>query len=427
MEIKNVAYTYLALAIVLGALYPVALYVAGHNGMNIFEFLVIGFTMGSAGSLAFVFLRNKQRKLLSYLLNKKDLAILLFVGLLTHGFTSFGLLYVEQHMRVPLATVIFRMQPLLMLLFLPFILREKVTQYQVAALVLAVLGMSIAITGGSISTFVVNNLPIFGLLIFVTLLDAVLPTIIKRYAYDIESSVFLFNIAALIFFVMIYLSYGAPSSPIGTASIEALAYVGIFFAFNPFFYYGAFRRLKSTIVTNTYFISPFLTFLFSAVLLSQPLYPYYFVVAALTAIGVYIQTLDKKGGTYIAKNKVARQHISIYDVTSAFINTNVDAVHDAMKGSGRVLAVKIDREHYNGIKGIIEMMRSQHLAGKSASLIYTHFDGNYINEKESDFIRDIIGVKDNEVVLMSAGAPETSERVFDSLVYERQAGLAHTI
>jgi drug/metabolite transporter (DMT)-like permease len=421
MEIKSMAYVSLMAAIVLGAFYPIALYVAGHSGINIFEFLTLGFALGTMGSLGFVFARGKQRKLFSYLINKKDLALLAVVGVLTHGFTSFGLLYAEKFISVPLATVVFRTQPLLMLLFLPIILRERVTRYQLVALVLAVVGVSIAVTGGSLSSFAFNNMPIFMLLMFVTVLDAVLPTIIKRYAYDLESSVFIFNAAACIFFLGVYWSYGMPAAPITLPGIGALAFAAVFFAFNPFFYYGALRRLKTTVFTNAYFISPFLTFLFSAALLGQALYPYYFAVVALTAIGIYIQSFDKRGGLYMAKSKAARQHISIYDVTSAFINTNADAVHDMMKGNGRVLAIKMDRQRHGEIKGIVSNLQLQ-AQGRSTStkegsvtLLYTHEDRDYISDRECSFVKDIMGVKEDEVVLMSAGAPEASESLFDRI------------
>ncbi len=414
MQIKLRAYLFITFSLVGGALFPLALKVADNNGISIFAFMFMAYLIAAPASLLLVLARKKAAKLRGYLMNPKEFLLIGTMGFLSVAFADYGLIYAEQFVSASLATVIYRMQPLLMLLFLPILLKEKVSKIQIAALAIAFVGIYIALTGGSFSVFSGANELTITFLVFMTLIVSFSTVFLKRYTSDMESSMFMFNIVALAIASFLFIYSGAAFPILNPGTFAALLYIGIIANIAvPFFYYSSFRVLKTTFVTNLYFLSPFITILFAGLLLNEPIYAYYLIIAVLVAIGISIQRLDKKGGTYVSRgSKAAENYLQIFDVTSAFTNTKVGAIDTTMRGSGRVLAVKLDSRSYERIKE--EVRKELERLGRPL-FIYTNSDGHLVSEEENKFISDILEVRENETVLMSAGNPEESERLFDDV------------
>jgi drug/metabolite transporter (DMT)-like permease len=402
MQIKKLANIYLILALILGALVPVMLKIAVQN-INLYEYLMLTFLVGLPTSFLFLVARKKTKRLAASMMNYKEFAFIAFLGILNYGMLEYGLTYAEKFVSASLATVIYRAFPLFMLIFLPFMLRERISKYQVIALVLAFAGLYIAVTGGSLAVFSNLNLIMVGLIVAIGLASAFVTVAIKKYSFDMEIAMFIFNFAALAFFAALFFIVGAPFQPVNASALVSILYVGVIYnVFVGLMYYGAFRMIKTTFVTNIYFLSPFITFLFSAVILGETIYPYYIAIAVLVSAGLLIQKFDKRGGTYLSTQKDSGTYV-FHDVTSAFVNTDAPLIYNAIKSGGRVLAVKIDGGGFDA-------------AGKRAFgdyhgdvLVYTSENKKFISKEQEDFVREIMGAEGSETILMGAGNLESGE------------------
>ena len=402
MDIKTKAYIFILLSLVGGALFPIALKVAAQSNVSIYAFLFMAFLISTPTSLLLVALRGKLPHLKAYAKNPKEYLMLGLIGFTNLAFVDYGIIYSEHFVSASLATVIYRMQPLLMLLFIPFVLRERVTKIQIAALMLAFAGIYIVLSAGGLSVSWGTDTGIVLFLVAMTLISAFSTVFLKRYTTDMESTMFIFNSVALVIASGLFLLNGGQLPVLNISSTIALLYMGVIMSVCvPFFYYSAFRALKTTFVTNLYFLSPFLTILFAGVLLNEPIYAYYVIVAVLVAVGLAIQKFDKKGGTYVAKSKnIISSPVTIYDVTSVFMDTNVEAIRNTIKGSGRVLAIKLNHARAHHIRGV-----KPHENG----MVYTDSDKNYVSQTQASFLKEIMGKAEDELVLMFAGNPSHAE------------------
>lgn len=409
MRIKHVANTYLVLALVLGALVPVMLKIAVQS-INIYEYLMLTFLVSLPVSFSFLVLRGKAGRLLDSMRNAKEFAFIAFLGLLNYGMLEYGLAYAEKFISPSLATVVYRVFPLLMLIFLPIMLKERVSKLQVIALLLGFAGLYIAITGGNITALGGANSMIIGFVTLIALSSAFVSVAIKKYSFDMEIAIFVFNIATSIFFTALFFAVKAPIQPLNANALMAILYVGaVYNVFVGLMYYGALRMIKTTLVTNVYFLSPFITFLFSWAILGERIYIYYIAIAILVSVGLIIQKFDKKGGTYLSKN--SPKHSTIHDVTSAFVNTNAPSIYNIIKSGGRILAIKMDMESKKTASAVKRRMNSE----MDDILIYFNSEKKLINREQDLFIREVMGVKDNELVLMSAGDPNTGEKALSTI------------
>ena len=335
MRIKSIANIYLILALVLGAVLPVMFRVASQN-INIYEYLMLTYAVALPVSFAYLVARKKTNRLIASIKNLKELAFIALLGLLNYGMLEYGLTYAEKFISVSLATVIYRSFPLLMLIFLPIMLRERISKYQIAALMLGFAGLYIALTGGSFSVFSNANIAIMALVVLIALASAFVTVAIKKYSFDMEIGIFIFNLATFAFFTALFFAAGAPFQPVNTSALSAILYVGIVYnVFVGLMYYGAIRMIKTTFVTNIYFLSPFLTFVFSWLILGEQIYLYYIAIAVLVSAGLLIQKFDTKGGTYAARKSGETAGRTFHDVTSAFVNTEAPLIYNAIKsGAG---------------------------------------------------------------------------------------------
>ena len=402
MDIKRLANTYLVLALILGALLPVMLDLA--PGMSIYEFLFLAYLISVFVSLGFVIASGKKERLLGYIRNPRDFALIAGIGLLNYALLEFGLTYAERFVSASLATVVYRTYPLLMLAFLPFVLRERISKYQIIALALGVVGLCIALSGGTMGFLSGSSAPIISLLIVVALAGALATVLVKKYAYDMESSMFIFSVANFILFSVLFAVNGFPVSAISTSSLIAVLYVGIVYnVFVGFMYYGALRMLKTTFVTNVYFLSPFITFIFAYLILGEAIQPYYLIIAALVTAGILIQKLDVVGGTY-RTSRSTRTNLVIFDVTGGFVDSGEIGIIKSIDGGGRVLAAKIDVEYKGHLENVV--------SGNSYTNVFTE---SHVAKRESDFVKDILGAKEKDFIIIKAGNADEGERFFADL------------
>ena len=413
MKQKSMAYVYLAGALLLGALMPVMLGIAAGQ-VNIYAFLFLAYLISIPPSIAFVLLSKRAKFFLGYLRNRRDFALIAVIGLLNYAFLEYGLLYAEQYMSASLATVIYRTYPLLMLLFIPFILRERITKYQVAALSIAFAGLFVAISYGN-SQFLggAGYIPIAAVVI-IALANALATTLVKRYTYDMQSSILIFNLSNLAFFGALFFLNGGNFGYFSMRVIAAAVYVGLFYnVLTGFMYYRSLRSLKTTFVTNLYFLSPFLTFVAAGLVLGEPIEAYYVIVAVMVAAGVLIQKLDRKEGEYVQRRKSSAGNVVIYDVTPAYSNTDNETLHAYVKGGGRALAIRVPYGDMSRAGMLLEDSRKK--AEQYGAIMYTDADYPFERGGEIEHIREICGALEGDSVLICAGKPEHGEELLNRI------------
>ncbi len=410
MNIKTKALIFITLAMVGGALFPLALKVTVANNVNPYSFLFLSYILATVASFVLVVAKGKTQQLREYLGNPREYLKIGIVGFTFAGLAFYGISWAEQSISAILATVVYRMQPLLMLLFLPVLLRERVSKTQVAALLLAFAGIYIAVTGGNPLAFSGADAGVVLSLFAIVLIGSLAGVFIKRYTTDMECTMFMFNSTSLVFATALFLYTGAQLPALNPTTALTLLYIGVPTSVGvTYLYFRGFRTLKTTFVTNYYCLSPFITAVFAAILLNETIQPYYLVIAVLVTIGIVIQKFDKEGGTYMTKSKMHVEDLWIFDVTGAFHDTRVEAIRKTLSGGGRVLAIKLNQGEYRRIKKSPDFRNPK---PRKAILVYTNTDGHLVSREENNYLSDILDVSPEETVLMSAGDLETSEKFF---------------
>jgi drug/metabolite transporter (DMT)-like permease len=403
MEIKNRAYTYMLLSLLISSFTPVLLVFT--QGANAFEFFFIASLLSIPVGLLLVQRKGKLKELYGLLKERKKLFFIALAALLIYVPFEYAIAYSEHFVSSSLAIVIFRMNPLLMLLFLPVFLRERLSGKQVLALSLAFMGILIGISGGSLNVFANPDLPIIGFLLLMTLGYALANVIFKWQMLDSDLFLTASGFILTIFFGALFLATGAQALPLSGTQISIIIYIAITNIFSFYMYFYAFKTFKTTLVTNVFSVSTFLTFIWSYLVLGTPVEGYYIAMAVLALLGVYVQTQDKIGGSYLTRRVRKGESPTMFDVTGAFADTGEIAIETAIRNGGRVLAMKLDGKHREKVQQVVH-------EGKHAN-VFTDTHGDI--PQESSFVREIVGAESGDMVVMKAGDTDESERFFEAL------------
>lgn len=406
MELKRKAYLLLVITLVSGALLPILLTVS--RSTNIYEFFFGVYAVSAVTSLAFLAYRGKIGELRRVVSDPKKVAIICFTGLVSYLPIQFGIAYAEKFVTASLATAVFRTSPLLMLLLLPPLLRERLSKYQISALMLAFVGLFIGISGGNPAGILQNsNLGIMLFLVVMALGYSLSIILIKKYVYDIGVVVTLSSITMFALFTVLMFINGFPMAAFTVTQLSVLIYVGAFFnVFSFYMYFASLRPIKATVVANVYFLSPFITFMLAYLFLGEAIQPYYIAIALLAGAGIFMQSFDNVGGRYLASSKESNiKHMAIFDVTGIFADTGEMGINSAIKNGSRILAVKLDNQYTSHVDSI---SLEPHVSG-----VYT--DSHESISAESKYVKDVLGAKDGEFVVMKAGKLDECEKFFEDL------------
>ncbi|MDE1850856.1 MAG: DMT family transporter [Candidatus Micrarchaeota archaeon] len=405
MQISTKAYIYLFASLLIGSFTPVLLVLT--IGTNAFELFLLASLFSIPVGLALLVKKNKLPALAGLLGNKKRLFYIALAALLSYVPYQYGIAYAEHFISASLATVLFRLNPLLMLIFIPFLLNERLSKSQMAALGLAFTGIIIGVSGGNLSGILGSaNLPIIGFVIMLAVGYALSNIIIKREMIDTELYLAGSAFALTLFYAIFFVGSGAHFVALSALDIGIIAYLAITNIFGFYMYVHALKVLKTTIVTNTYLLSPFFTFVWADVLFGTPIKIYYLAIAVLAGIGIVIQRQDKVGGSYRSSKRGAPKHnFTIFDVTGAFGGDGQGTVKDIVRSGGRVFATKVHKDHAHHIAAMIDDSRFANAYSGSEGFI----------SNESAFVREILGVQKDEAMVIKAGAVPENDAFFDEL------------
>lgn len=405
MNVRTKAYFYMITSIFPGAFLPIVLTLV--TGMNIFEFFMLIYLFSLPMAYALVKATKNEDKLVAYVKDKWMLAKIAIVGLLTYPSYQFTILYAERFVSASLATAVLRTSPLLMLLFLPTILKERLSKSQVVALGLAFIGLYVALTAGTFQLQAnASDIPVLALVALGAACYALSSVLIKKYTFNMESAVFIFLCACFVLFTALFFLTGAQFTPITPVMLIVMIWVSLANnIYGLYTYYVALRLFKTTLVTNLYFLSPFITFVFAYFLLGEAIQPYYLAIAGLVAVGIFIQKLDKVGGSYLTRKGRDMHNSVLFDITGTFSDTGNVSIRTAIGKGGRVLALKLAKTRKDELD---ELVRE----GRYADVFTDAHSGV---AREASFVRDVVGARDGEMVVMKVGDPSEGEMFFEAL------------
>ena len=406
METRTKIYAFIAATLVGGAFLPIMFGYA--LKVNIYELFFSAFLISIPASLVLLINHKKQGKLVAVLRDKRTLAFMAAAAILYLFANDFGVSFAEHYISAALTTLIFRTNPLLMLIFIPFILKEKLSKYQLAALSLGVVGLIIGLSAGNpLALFSANqNLPIVFFMIIMALSYGLGVVLIRKMLMDSEVFLFIAAVTMTIVFGLVILATGISLAPLSTAGWAAVLYTVWINVPGSYMFLTVIKSAKLTFATNFYILSPFITILFASVLLGQAIEPYYLAIAALVTTGVVIQKFDSSGGSLRSTKKdSALGHMVMFDVTGAFVNSGDVGIKQSIENGGRILAVKMPSSYSGNITTMI----------KSARYSNIYMDSSPGIASESGFVKEIVGAKADESVVLKAGPVEEGENFFEDL------------
>jgi drug/metabolite transporter (DMT)-like permease len=412
MKMMYKGFIALAIVVIYSSLVTIALQVGG-SSLGVVPLLLYSSIAGTATMLVVSYFQDRGKGFLSLLKDKKSLVILSITGIFAFAVSTLLFTWGTLGTTPSISAIVYRTYPLIIALLTPIALRQKVSRRQLLSLVIGFASVGIIISNGSLNTINFSELPYIGLVLLAALAVALTTLVIKRYNASTTGFVLLANVASTIFaLIAVLIFHIAVPINLSTTSILAILVVGGFdLGIGSLFFYYTYKVFSTSLVGLATLAIPFLTVVLSFALLGTPMQPYYFVAAGLLTVGILIQGKEVvRAPEWLKEKDSAENYLTIFDVTSAFLNTKVDAIHDTMKGNGRVLAIKLKNEKYNSIKQTLDS-ESEKVVHKG--LVYTSYDQSFVSKEESTFISDILGPEDDETVLMSAGHPVESEKFFD--------------
>jgi drug/metabolite transporter (DMT)-like permease len=405
MEIKSKSYIYLVASLLIGSFTPALLVFT--KDANAFELFFLASLVSIPFGLMLVVKNKKTEDFANIFRSKSKIFYVALAALLTYVPYEFGIAYAEHFISASLTTVLFRLNPLLMLLFLPLLLRERLSKRQFLALSIAFVGILIGITGGNISSLTGGaNLPIILFVLLLALGYALGTVVIKWQMVDNDLYLAASAFVLTVFFAVLFVGSGAHFAPLSTMDYSIILFLAVTNIFSFYMYIHALKVLKTTITTNTYLLSPFLTFIWASLILGEPIEAYYIAIAILVGVGVLIQRKDILGGSYLSRRAGRKAYkFTMYDVTGAFIDAQKGRIKEIVKSGGRVLAAKLDKA---SLRHIESMINESKFTG-----IYTGYE-EFLG-REAAFIKEVVGVGEEEVLVIKAGSNSENEEFFEEL------------
>lgn len=405
------AYGFLLISIIMLGLLPVALDVGGGQ-VGTFSFLFYTFLFGSVVTFAILLARRKVSTLKALAKNRKSFWMVVLAGVMSYGLVSVLLTVGTLHTSAGIAGVTYRSWVLFLVLFIPLILKVRVTSYQVVSLLIGFIAVYVALTQGTLITINPSYAPYIILLLIAALTNAVASLIIKKQNSEVGAQVFIFNFFSLLFIAAAMLALGVPLDLYATPLTLASAFLagGIIWGASAYFYYYALRTLEPTELGNATMLIPFFTFGFAALLLGQQVKLYYLVLAGLVVLGVYIQQKSPKKAPELIQNRKAAGQVQIFDITGAFAETKNSAVYSHIRNGSRALSIigESGKNYDTLLNDKMAILNKKY----DCMFFTTNNPGAHANKDEIEFINEILGLDGRNAALVGIGR---SEKVEDAL------------
>lgn len=407
MNVKHKAILALLFVLPEIALWSVILQIGGKS-IGLVPLLFYGFLLGSITSLIMSFLHDRGNGIRAMFANPGLLAMILIAGLLNDVLTQLFLGTGTLGTNASVGGIVFRSWILIVALLTPFIVKQKVGRIQMLATLIGFSGIYLLLSGGSLLSLNSSQAFYVGMLLLAALCTALSILIMSRYSVDTTSAVVFYNIAS---FVVISLLAGSSSASLAVNFTPTIVFTVLFLGIPAFvlgttLYYYSLKILGPMTMGNIGVSVPFLTIIFSFLILGTPIKSYYVLSALLISAGILLQRHYSILPERVTSRKTLRQ-TPIFDITSAFAENNGVGIGNSIKNGGRVLAIRLDAEGFNENAHAPIFTRHNCIAFTN-TLPHAEAKG-----EEIAFVGEIMGLAENELALIGVGNPNNLEEAFE--------------
>ena len=421
-RISLYGYALLAFSVIVGALVPIAFSLGSAIPVTTLLFYIA--LTGVVASFIMMMLKGTVSHLKGFLKDKTYLFAIASLALLEYIVEPAGLSYATHFVTADLAAVVFRLWPVLLVLIAPFVIKEKVTRWDILGVMVGFAALAVTMIGGTPISIPSAELPFVAVLLVVAFGDALGNAISKRYNYELMSSIFGYNLIALIVFAPLAFFSGTWQLTVFTpAVLFAILFTGVvFYALFGYTFFECLRIVKTSVFSTVYIAVPFITMLISALFLGVPIQLSYIVIGVGVVFGLAIQRLAPKhaGNFVVSKKQKSEYPAPLYDITSAFVSTKHPEIYKTMKGGGRVLAFYTEGRNSAAISK--EQLKSM---GGDNCVLFTDKHHSIASDDELEFIRGITGSTENHMLVMGSGNPDEVMEKFTRInaLIKNDAGL----
>jgi drug/metabolite transporter (DMT)-like permease len=402
MKISNKGMVALLIALLELSFVPILLDVGGINVGSI-QLLFYVFLVGTFVSLP-IALAYDRKGLTSLLKSRNSLVIIVIAGLFNNAISQLLLALGTIGTNPSISAIVFRSWVLMAAVSIPFVMKIKVSKWQLAAIFIGFIGMYLALSNGTFQAISAQQLPYMLLLVGCAACATAAALLVRTHNASTTASIVIFNLSSVIFLAIVAFAFHISLAiPFSAQTVGIILFLGIAtYSVGSMLYYHAYKTLNPIFVSNAVLAVPFITIFLSSIIIGTVIRAYYLYSTAIIAGAVLAQQLLSSNKTErISKNASLRKHAQVFDVTSAFINNKALAEH--IQADGRALAIKFKTGDFN-------LAEHRHVFEKYKGIFFT---GAALHEKikadEMEFINEIMGQVSGETVLVGIGAPDQVE------------------
>ena len=368
--------------------------------------------VGIATMFIVIYYQDRGRALKVFLKDRKGLIMLFLTGLFGFGVGTLALTLGTLETTPSMSAIVYRTYPLIIAVLTPLTLRHRVSRKQLFALLLGFVGVGIVLSNGSLTTINFSELPYILLVLFAALTTAISTLSIKAYNTSTTAYTLLGNVSSLFLTVLLILIFhiSVPISLSLPAILSIFLIGGIELGVGCVLFYYCYKIFSTATAGLGMLTIPFLTVILSFVLLGTEIHIYYFVAAGILTLGILLQEGKILNAPELLKKRDALKHIQIYDVTSAFIENST--IYSYIRGGGRALAIRSEVGKYRGDA-------HEHLFKKKDCIVFTNLKPHIaVRREEIDFINEMVGFREGEMLLIAVGEPKKIESAFEEFYKE---------
>ncbi len=400
----------LVIALIELALLPIMLSIGGKS-IGIIPQLFYVFLIGSITSVTVSYAVDRMAGLKRIIFSRRLLIIVIVMGLLNDVISQLLLGIGAIGTNPVVAATIFRSWVIMAALLVPITLKQRVTKTQLFATLVGFSGVYILASGGTLIGISLITLP-FILVLLGSALCTVYPNLaMKHYNVDTFGAIALFNIFSLIFIFLLAIATNTSIYvPINGSVMITILFLGIAtYGIGTSLYYYALKTFGPLFTGNSILVVPFLTIVFSFLILGTAIYAYYIVAAILLSTGIVMQRAFAKAPEHI-KPRHMMHDFTVFDITSAFVNNKNPTILHYMAGNNRALAIKLNGSVEIGDKDkkIFERLGCIAFTDKKSH--------SEVKPQELEFISDIIGTEKNSTIIIGIGNVDRLDHSFEEFI-----------
>ncbi|MGC8649184.1 MAG: DMT family transporter [Candidatus Micrarchaeia archaeon] len=397
--------------VISASLVTIALEIGGVN-IGPIPFLIYANLFGFLTMLIFIYFDNRSGRFLKLLHDYKRFILILIIGASVSIISELFLLIGTINTNPNIASIVYRAYPLFILLITPFLIKQKIKLKHIIALLFAFFSMFIVLYNGANNiyiTFNFNWLPYVILLIISAFIIAVTTLLIKKY--NIDSILFMAISAAEAFVFFLSLAFIEHIPLIFSFSIPALIsllFIGIIdFGIGGVLFYYSYKILNPSTTGIAMLSVPFLTFLFSFVLLGEKITIYYLLAALLILFAILIQGKDLFYAPEYRYNRKYKNEKKLkegvtFDITNTFISNKIFS--DRLSAGEKAVAIKLPKKDKGRLK-----------FNNNVITIEINEDKDFITKEEKYFIKYLTNLKEDEELLIIIGAPNKIDKIIENI------------